>query len=191
VTDYGLENVSVAFGAQSVLSDVSLALPQGITCLMGPSGGGKTTVLRLLAGLITPDAGTVSRPEKVAVQFQEDRLLPWYTALQNVTLVMEGEDAATRAGAQLRALGLDEEQWGKKPAELSGGMCRRVALARALCYPAPLILLDEPTRGLDPETREQVADRLAAQVRKAGQVCLWITHDPKEAERVADVTVNL
>ncbi len=104
-----------------------------VVALMGPSGVGKTTLLRVLMGLETPQSGTVERPETPAYLFQEDRLLPWLTALGNVEAVLP-KGAKTQAAEALRAMGLPAEAFAKRPEALSGGMRRRVALARMVCF---------------------------------------------------------
>ena len=148
-----MDCVSFSYGDTPVLCDVSWRLPEsGVVCLWGPSGCGKTTLFRLLAGLEKPKGGFIVRQcqsERVAMVFQEDRLLPWLTALQNVTVAGAGEDCARD---MLFMLGLSEEEFGSLPGNLSGGQQRRVALARALAADSDLLLLDEPFNGLDEET---------------------------------------
>ena len=159
------ENVSFSYGKTAVLKQVNWRLPdEGVLCLWGPSGCGKTTALRLLAGLEKPTGGKVSGVNRVAMVFQEDRLLPWRSALDNVTVV--GADSET-ARDLLSALGLTEEEMAALPAHLSGGQQRRVALARALAAECDLLLLDEPFNGLDEDTWQDVVPliRQAAQKR--------------------------
>lgn len=119
---------------------------------MGESGSGKTTLLRILSGLQKPEAGTVSRTGEVAVCFQEYRLFPQLSAMDNVLLLAwrhPGEADRQKAASMLTALGLTDEEQRKKPSELSGGMKQRVSLARALCADVPIVLLDEPLKELD------------------------------------------
>ena len=172
-------SVSLSFGDQQVLRGVSFTLPAGgRLALMGPSGCGKTTLLRLAAGLLEPDSGEVLRPDGgAAVVFQEPRLLPWLTAEENVNLVLSDRSATLpQARAWLGKLGLADAA-GKYPAELSGGMQRRVALARALALGRELLLLDEPFSALDEEQRAG-AQRLVAE---QGCAILLATHDEREA----------
>ena len=172
-------SVSLSFGDQQVLRGVSFTLPAGgRLALMGPSGCGKTTLLRLAAGLLEPDSGEVLRPDAgAAVVFQEPRLLPWLTAEENVNLVLSDSSATLpQARAWLGKLGLADAA-GKYPAELSGGMQRRVALARALALGRELLILDEPFSALDEEQREG-AQRLVAE---QGCAILLATHDEREA----------
>lgn len=174
-----LENVTFAYGAEGhILRDFSLMIPDGgRVCLMGASGEGKTTVLRLLLGLEKPTAGVVFRPEnaRISAVFQEDRLLPWKTALENVALFSDTAAAA----AMLTALGLGESLC-RRPDALSGGMKRRVALARALCHPFDVLVLDEPLTGLDGETKARCLSAIDRVV--AGKTLLLATHDRSEAE---------
>lgn len=173
-----LEQVSFSYEDTEVLRDVSWHLPSaGVVCLWGPSGCGKTTLLRLLAGLEKPSRGTVTIPDKVAMVFQEDRLLPWLTALENVTVT--GGDINT-ANTVLSALGLGEEERQCLPTHLSGGQQRRVALARALAADSDLLLLDEPFNGLD-EGNWQTAVPLISEYATRRPVVV-ITHIRQQAE---------
>lgn len=149
-----LSHLEKSFGQTPVLVDFSKDLPDfGVVCITGPSGCGKTTLLRLLAGLVPPDAGTITGMEKrkIAYVFQEDRLLPWVTAAENIRLVQK--DAPIQAPMDyLAALGL-ASQGEKYPAALSGGQRRRVAFLRGLAFLEEvsdgILLLDEPFNGLD------------------------------------------
>lgn len=147
-----LTHLNFCYGDKVILKDFSLALPDaGITALAGPSGCGKTTLLRLLAGLEAPQSGTLEAPaaEKTAFLFQENRLLPGLSAADQIRVVLpRGEDPLP----WLAAVGLGDEA-STLPDALSGGMQRRVALARCLAYgrDKALLLLDEPFAGIDPE----------------------------------------
>ena len=154
-----LRDVSKSYDGRHVIRQLSFRFPEkGLVLLMGPSGCGKTTLLRLLAGLEKPDSGTVLRKGSVSFCFQEYRLFPQLTAIDNVRLLAwRKPDAActARASAMLTALGLTEAQQGLRPDALSGGMRQRVSLARALCGDASLILLDEPLKELDAVLRDK------------------------------------
>ena len=171
-------NVSKSYDGRPVLSGFSRRFPEaGVVCVMGPSGAGKTTLLRLAAGLEKPDSGTiVGRPEGgIGMVFQEDRLPPALTAPACLRCVLPpAPDRDARIESALTALGLGDEL-SRPVKEFSGGMRRRVALARALLYPSPLVLLDEPFKGLDAATR----DRAVAFARPllAGRTTLLVTHD--------------
>lgn len=180
------DKVRKTFDGKQVFSDFSYTLSlQGITALMGPSGCGKTTLLRLLCGLESPDSGTISgAPETYTFLFQENRLLPWASALENVALVSDIETAKNI----LRKVGLAQELQ-TLPSSLSGGMQRRVALARALAHKSPVLLLDEPFKGLDADLcREMIALlRQEAQTRPI----LLVTHSLQEAELAGATVINL
>ncbi len=183
-----LDRVTFAYGRVPVLREVSLTLPErGVVCLWGASGCGKTTVLRLLAGLERPQGGRVLRPERVSVMFQEDRLLPWRTAAENVSIA--AGCPPEQATAWLRRLGIDGEQAGALPSALSGGQCRRAALARALAYESDLLLLDEPFTGMDEDSREAAAAPILA--RAAYVPVVLVTHVAAEAERLSAALVHM
>lgn len=170
-----LTDVCFSYPDKQVLNHMNLTLPdKGRVALMAPSGFGKTTLLRLLAGLLAPDSGAVTglQGRKISFLFQEDRLLPWLSAGKNVALVSSPEEA----NKWLRALEI--ENAAQHPREMSGGMQRRVALARALAYGGDVLLLDEPFQGLD----EELTGRVAARIRDAAPLIILSVHDRKEAE---------
>lgn len=173
------ENVSFGYGKSLILDRFNLSLePKGATVLSGPSGCGKTTLLRLIAGLEKPVSGTVSGlPGIVGYMFQEDRLLPWLTALQNVAAVCSGEQAQETARLWLERVELDSAQINALPSELSGGQIRRVALARALAYECSLLLFDEPFKGLD----SALSLRMAALVLEHSVPLIAVIHSEEEA----------
>lgn len=186
MTDVVVRDVTMRYGEQTVLSHFSHRFSAGCAhCVMGPSGCGKTTLLRLIAGLEAPESGEIEGVGKLGFLFQEDRLISHLTARKNVALVLTGRDADARAGAALEALGLADSM-DKPVRELSGGMARRVAIARAVLFESELLLLDEPFRGLDEQTRAQAAAWVAAQT--AGRTVIAVTHDRQDAELLnADV----
>ncbi len=181
-----LDKVSFSYRDTPVLTDVSLTLPKrGAVCFTAPSGGGKTTLLRLMAGLELPQGGTVTcEAARTAVVFQDDRLLPWLTAEQNVALVCSDKDVLPF----LEAVELAEARH-KYPWQLSGGMKRRVALARALAFGGDLLLLDEPFTGLDSALRARVARALRERFK--GGCIVLITHLPEEAALLGATVVPL
>lgn len=184
-----LTGISHSFGENAVLRDVSLTLSPGQrVALMGPSGRGKTTLLRVILGLLRPDAGTVENTfSRTAAVFQEPRLLPWRTALENVNLVLgDRRQTLPQAREQLRRMGL-EDAGDKYPRELSGGMQQRVALARALALEGELLILDEPFKALDETLRRQVME----EVGKTQAAILLVTHDETEAESLGCEIVKL
>lgn len=171
-----VKNISKSFGEHVVFHNLSAEIPfAGVTVLRGASGAGKSTLFRLLLGLETPDSGDIlgMRGRKPAVVFQEDRLLPWATALANVALV----STVDRAAGALVRLGLGDSL-SQRPGELSGGMKRRVAIARALAYGGDMLFLDEPFTGLDDANKRIVSEALISERLPI----LVITHDDAEAE---------
>lgn len=192
-----LVDLSAGYAGKPVLSHFNLELPQqGVVCLLSPSGSGKTTLLRILCGLKTDYTGSIEglsgRP---VVVFQEDRLLPYLTALDNVRLPLSREDwpLARQALADLGLSGEEETL----PPQLSGGMQRRVAIARAMAWGQAcrqrgeevFFLLDEPFKGLDPDTKT----RTMAALHRLTQGCLtlFVTHDREEALAFGDWLVQL
>lgn len=174
-----VKNLCKSFGGKPVLQNFSWTV-DGPVVLMGRSGCGKTTFLRILLGLETPDSGTVSGVETPAAVFQEDRLCPQLTAADNLVLTGHGLTHQT-AEKELRALGFTEAELALPTARLSGGQKRRAALLRALlCQDAKTLLLDEPFTGMDAEL---VEDAVAAVVRLAGdRPTILVTHDRAAAD---------
>ena len=174
-----IEDLSVAFGGKQVLDGFSLELPDtGVTALSGPSGCGKTTLLRVLSGLQRPESGRVLglAPEETALLLQENRLLPWRTVEQHIADVLPRARRG-EAGRWLALVELEEEAR-SYPGALSGGMGRRLALARALACGGGLYLLDEPFTGVDAARAARILER----VRALGVPVLLSSH---EAEIVA------
>lgn len=168
-----VEKLCKSYGGKAVLTDVSAVFPPGITCISAPSGTGKTTLLRLVLGLERPDAGTIHGADcRWAAVFQEDRLLEDLSAAANLRFAL-GE-VPGEAGAMLERLGLDLSD-PKGVRAWSGGMRRRLALARALLAPAEALALDEPFTGLDGENRERCLALIRE--REGGRPVLLATHD--------------
>ena len=180
-----IEHLTVAFDSQTVLKDCSLTVPAGSrVALMGASGSGKTTLINVIAGLVKPTSGRVAVEGKLSYAFQEPALFPWLTALENVNVVLS-DGPATRQEAErwLIRAGL-EDCLHKYPHQMSGGQKQRVALCRALAYGGDILLLDEPLKGLDADTRDRVVELLRRAC--ADKTLLLVTHDPREAEALCD-----
>lgn len=172
-----LKDIVKGYGGKRVLDKVSLTLPAGtVTALTGRSGIGKTTLSRILLGLEAPDGGRVTGAQglKKAAVFQEDRLIEHMSALENLRLTGTTEAEARR---HLAALGLDGDAQ-ERTSRLSGGMRRRLALARAMITGASLIVLDEPMTGLDGENKRLAADYV--QENRGDAAVLLISHDPED-----------
>ena len=187
-----------------VIADLTFSLGAGeIVSIVGPSGCGKSTLLNILSGLLEPTAGQVlwyghpvaGMPERVGYMLQKDLLLPWRTALRNVTLGLEikgvpKSDADRQANVVLEQLGLHGFE-NEYPATLSGGMRQRVALARTLVTDPTVLLLDEPFAALDFQTKLLIESDTARLVRDQHRAMLLITHDIEEAVSMSDRVIVL
>lgn len=180
-----IDRLTLSYGSQQVLKDCSLQVEAGSrVALMGPSGCGKTSLINVIAGLLTPDSGKVSVNGKVSYVFQEPALFPWLTAVDNINAVLsDGPETLPRAEQLLEAVGLSDCR-DKYPHQLSGGQKQRIAICRALAYGGDILLLDEPLKGLDADTRDQVSALL--QQEWTGKTLLLVTHDPSEAKSLCD-----
>lgn len=179
--DIVLENVRKCYGEKTVFDDLSHVFKAGsVTCITGPSGSGKTTLLRLIAGLEDAESGTLTgTPEKAAFVFQDDLLCEDFSAVSNIRLAVGKAMPQAEIEARLREIGITEVR--RKPVRaFSGGMKRRVAIARAVCFDAPLLLMDEPFKGLDAELKKTVMTFVKKYA--AGATVIFASHDPTEAE---------
>ena len=199
-----LNNVSHYFADTRVLHDINLQVQHGsITALLGPSGGGKTTLLRIIAGLERPQHGAVridnvvvadektwvpAHERGVALVPQEGALFPHLTVAENVAFGLKKRRSPAvknRVAEMLELVGLPQSG-DVRPSELSGGMQQRVALARALATQPTLVLLDEPFSALDAGLRESLRDQVVDILRAASATAIWVTHDQDEALSIAD-----
>jgi NitT/TauT family transport system ATP-binding protein len=203
-----ISHLSRSFGKLSVLKDVNFSIySREIICVLGPSGCGKTTLLRLLAGLIPFDEGQVSLNGNetigrrlnqlgIGMVFQEPRLLPWRTVFANVALPFELMDTAIDTivkqtiSSAIELVGLTDFA-GNYPHELSGGMRQRVSLARALVTNPGMLFMDEPLTGLDVHSRNEFMEQILDIWGKKRITLLWVTHDLREAIRIADRIIVL
>ncbi|MGB3427029.1 MAG: ABC transporter ATP-binding protein [Burkholderiaceae bacterium] len=202
-----IDGLTKRFGSRSVLDALALDVGPGeYVAIVGESGSGKSTLLNLIAGLDRPDAGrvvidgtdlaslddtarTLARRRKLGFVFQSFHILPHLTVEQNVELPLvligtQRDERATRVKELLAAVGLGD-RGGSMPRELSGGELQRVAVARALVHRPALVLADEPTGNLDPDTAQTVLDLLAREVRTRGAGGVLVTHS-QAAARSAD-----
>ncbi|MEG1887751.1 MAG: ATP-binding cassette domain-containing protein [Oscillospiraceae bacterium] len=181
-------NVDFSYGNHPVLKNFSLEIPSpDRICLFGKSGIGKTTVLRLIAGLEVPCNGAVVRPNSVSFVFQEDRLLPNLSVIQNILLPCN-ESKKTEALDILSRLGLSDAAE-SYPDSLSGGMSRRVALARALLFEGEALLLDEPFNGLDSESKKNAAQLILE--RFYDKPIVMVTHSEEDILLLGARAINI
>ena len=203
-----LKQISKRFGDKQILSDFNLLVPEKqIVAIVGPSGGGKTTLLRMLAGLETIDSGQIiyngenlpldalEKRYLLGFVFQDFQLFPHLSVMENLilspvkTMNVTKEEASKKAMSLLERLGL-EQHADAYPFSLSGGQKQRVALARAMMIDPEIIGYDEPTSALDPELRLEV-EKLILQNRELGMTQIVVTHDIPFAEAIADVLLKV
>ncbi len=173
-----------AFGEEEVLRDIRFEMDVGETvAILGPSGIGKSTLLRLIAGSDPAFDGEITRPEKIAMVFQEPVLLPWRSVVENLTLVHP--DLGTQAAlSALERTGIVDKA-GLFPGQLSLGQQRRLALARAFAGRPELLVMDEPYVSLDPTTAEEMLALTEALIAETGPAVILVTHSEAEAHRLA------
>jgi len=183
---YKVENISKFFGELKVLDGISLDFPEGkTTCILGPSGCGKTTLLNILAGFIPVDSGKLYgfNVDKSYI-FQEDRLIPWKTVKDNLEFVLKGKMDKRKIQElidfYLKISNLDEYK-NYYPHKLSGGMRQRINILRAFMYPSKLILMDEPFKSLDINTKMVLMDFFKDLRKRDSKTCIMVTHDIDEA----------
>lgn len=194
-----VSNVSLSYGGEPVLEGASLKVGSGqFVSLVGPSGSGKSSLLRVAMGLQKPFAGSVDleRPKSdIGILFQDDALLPWRTARQNVSLGlrfrgMAKQEALGKADEWLARLGLEGFE-NRYPRHLSGGQRKRVALAQVLALEPKLILMDEPFASLDAIVRTKIIQDVVQLVERQKIAVLLVTHDLEEAISLSDVVYLL
>lgn len=176
-----INNLTVSYGKNKVYDNFNLEFDEaGVTCLLGESGCGKTTILNAIAGLV-PYSGNIT-PVKVSYVFQTPRLVPNLTVLNNLTLIGTGQN---QAKDMLEKVGLKDKA-NAYPKTLSGGEAQRVSLCRAFLHPAELLLLDEPFSSLDLKTKLAAMDLFKSLQQHSGRGALFVTHDIDEACYLAD-----
>lgn len=192
---FRVKGISKNYGDLKVLDQLDLEFPENrITMILGPSGCGKTTLLNMMAGLIKPDAGSLEVPEEVSYLFQEPRLLPWLTVAENLRLVLEGrgtfQEIEERITRFLTAAQVSQYA-GYYPAQLSGGLRQRAALARAFAFPAFFLLMDEPFKSLDIKIRYKLLTDFIRMWRQEPRTVVAVTHDVREAVELGDKVILL
>ncbi len=178
--DIKVNNIYKSFNEQLVLKNISMSFSEGlITCIMGASGVGKTTLAYILMGLIKQDHGSIIglQGKRMAAVFQEDRLVEHWDAIKNIMLVCNKEVSIETVERHLSEMGLVEYK-GKPVNAISGGMRRRVTIVRALLSDYDVLLMDEPFKGLDEELKKQVIDYVKNNTK--GKTLIVITHDREE-----------
>lgn len=188
-----IQDLCFSYENKEVISDLSLRLERGeILAVMGESGCGKTTLLRLIAGLEKPQTGTLlCNAKRIAYVFQEPRLFPWLTVAENLRAVMtDCDDADAVIRDALATVGLSENA-DFYPEELSGGMKIRASLARALVSGGDLFLLDEPFSALNEELRGELATKLKQILKERGITAILVTHQVSDAEILADRIIKM
>ena len=188
-----VQNVSHSFGFSDILKDISFTLEKGkVTSIVGPSGGGKTTLLHLCAKLLTLETGKIKNSfTSSSFAFQEARLLPWKNVLDNISLGLKAkginkEKREEKAKAIALKFGLEKDDFYKFPKDLSGGMKQRVSFARALVINPSLLFLDEPFSALDIGLKKELQTLLIKQIEEKQLSVLFITHDLMEAIKLSD-----
>lgn len=184
-----VNNIGKMYGNLTALQDVNLNIQQGeFLALVGMSGGGKSTLMRLIAGLEQPTTGSIDITKgksTTRMMFQEDRLLPWMTVIENLSFKSKNPDEIAHAKELLDLVELSEYA-DHYPNQLSGGQKQRVALARALMTDPEILLLDEPLGALDALTRRKMQDLILDICKKQNLTTILVTHDVEEAARMAD-----
>ncbi|MBE5960211.1 MAG: ABC transporter ATP-binding protein [Lachnospiraceae bacterium] len=189
--ELAVKEICKSYGEKAVLKDFSYTFARNhITCILGESGRGKTTLLRILMGLEQKDAGEIIGFEKIkrSAVFQEDRLCKNLSAVANIKLVCSRDITKEEVMENLERVGLADSA-DQPVQELSGGMQRRVAIVRALMAEYDVLFMDEPLKGLDADTKEQVTRYLLE--KTAGKTVIMITHEPEEVVRLNAVELKM
>ncbi|MCB2290932.1 ABC transporter ATP-binding protein [Clostridium sp. CS001] len=194
---YGVKNLYKNYDNLKVLDNLNLEFKEGaVTCILGPSGCGKTTLLNILSGAIDFDSGEVLgfKDESISYVFQEDRLIEWKTVKENLEFVLKDKMPKDKRNeiitSYLKAVDmLDYIDY--YPNKLSGGMRQRVAIIRAFTYSSKLLIMDEPFKSLDMETKQNVMDCFINLRKKEKRTCIIVTHDINEAKYLGDELIML
>lgn len=180
-----VKNLNKSFDKLKVIKNLNLKIKLGeITCLMGPSGVGKTTLFNIMLGIIKPDSGEIigMKQKSISIVFQEDRLIEHLNAIENVFLVCSDKIRKEEIIKEFARLSLSKEDISKSVSSLSGGMRRRVAILRSIMFDADIILMDEPFKGLDEELKDKVISYLLENIKN--KTVILITHDNEDAGKL-------
>ena len=193
MNDIIIKDLCKSFGEKKVLENFSVTFPAGsVSCIMAPSGAGKTTLISIIQGFVKPDSGSISGNEvPMSAVFQEDRLCEDFNAVSNVRFSCsskKNKKSKEEIVSCLTSLGLGDSL-GKPVREFSGGMKRRVAIARALMAEYELLFLDEPFKGLDEELKVSVAEYIRASA--AGTTVIAVAHDESEAALLGATIIKM
>ena len=189
--DIEIKDVSLRYGETSVYKHFSLTIETGkITCLLGASGCGKTTLLNMLAGLVPYEGKIGNVPPRISYIFQEERLLPNLTVRQNIAFVLGKNADRDKISALLEKVELSGKE-NAYPSELSGGQAQRVSIARAFAYPSALILMDEPFSSLDTALKIRLMDVFCRLWEEEKRTAVFVAHDAEEAYMLSHRAVLL
>jgi NitT/TauT family transport system ATP-binding protein len=194
---YGVKNISKSFGALEVLRSITIAFQSGeVTCILGPSGCGKTTLLNIITGAEEQDSGEVIgfENENISFIFQEERLIEWKTVWENLKFVlkdkMPGAEINQTITKYLKAVDLLEYK-DFYPNKLSGGMRQRVSIIRAFIFPSRVMIMDEPFKSLDKETKQGIMECFLGLMKQEKRTTIMVTHDVEEAIHLSDNIITL
>lgn len=193
--EYRVNNIYKSYEGLSVLEDVTLTFQDGkTTCILGPTGCGKTTLLHIVSGLVEPDSGDIDgfKDSKISFVFQEDRLIEWKSVMENLIFVLKGKMDKNLIYPfimyKLKDLHLDEYA-NYLPSQLSGGMRQKISILRAFSYPSEVFLLDEPFKSLDVQSKRQAMDFFKELMAMEKRCAILVTHDMDEAIELSDEIV--
>ncbi len=193
---YQVKNINKNYNELKVLEDISIDFPKNkTTCILGPSGCGKTTLLNIIAGITTEDSGEIlGFQEDISFVFQEDRLIKWKNVKDNIKFVLKGkmdkEQIETTIDKYLKLVNLEEYKY-YYPKDLSGGMRQKISILRAFAYPSKLLIMDEPFKSLDINSKQILIDFFKELRIIENRTCIIVTHDIEEALTLGDKIVIL
>lgn len=193
---YQVKNINKNYNELKVLEDISIDFPKNkTTCILGPSGCGKTTLLNIIAGITTEDSGEIlGFQEDISFVFQEDRLIKWKNVKDNISFVLKGkmdkEQIETTIDKYLKLVNLEEYKY-YYPKDLSGGMRQKISILRAFAYPSNLLIMDEPFKSLDINSKQILIDFFKELRIMENRTCIIVTHDIEEALTLGDKIVIL